>query len=346
MCLKVATKKSCRNPAHFFAGELHELPSHTKKHRPHAANGVSLSGWGALPPAVPSRPRGALSASPFGVCAVNVAGRACQEMKLCALAAVVLASAFEDDALPCSDYCRSSCCGFTMPENECGGCDDSYSCSPGKMCYSADDRPPPPPPTMTPDGVCESFCHGASCCYFSQPQNSCAGCPETAGCHPGAVCYNGQARHEHTPEGGRAKLGTPTFAGDPSQATPPPAARKTRHEHTPPSTPPASASAADAPAQPRKKRHEHTPGMAATPPEGAAAAPRKKRHEHTPASTPPPSGNAAELELSTLRERIALLEQAAATDRALITRLEQALNHAQLECRLPKENARVERDEL
>ena len=326
---------------------------------------------------------------------MNVAGRACQEMKLCALAAVVLASAFEDDALPCSDYCRSSCCGFTMPENECGGCDDSYSCSPGKMCYSADDRPPPPPPTMTPDGVCESFCHGASCCYFSQPQNSCAGCPETAGCHPGAVCYNGQARHEHTPEGGRAKLGTPTFAGDPSQATPPPAARKTRHEHTPPSTPPASASAADAPAQPRKKRHEHTPGMAATPPEGAAAAPRKKRHEHTPAttppasvspadapaqprkkrhehtpgmaatppegaaaaprkkrhehtpaSTPPPSGNAAELELSTLRERIALLEQAAATDRALITRLEQALNHAQLECRLPKENARVERDEL
>ena len=38
--------------------------------------------------------------------------------------------------LPChAAMCRGSCCGFSDPSAECGGCDDSFVCNPSAECY-------------------------------------------------------------------------------------------------------------------------------------------------------------------------------------------------------------------
>ena len=155
----------------------------------------------------------------------------------------------------CSTYCQSSCCSFSQPEMECGGCDSSYICSPGARCYAAEDRPPASPPYSTPLGMCESICEKASCCGFSEPRKSCSGCEDPYTCRPATECYEGgsaaASRHQHTPGG----------AAEAVEAAP-----KKRHEHAP---------------QPKKKRHEHVPPA----PAAASEAPqqrRKKRHEHTP----------------------------------------------------------------
>ena len=171
----------------------------------------------------------------------------------------------------CSKLCESSCCSFTEPANECSGCDESWTCAPGKNCYDVSSRPPLPPPIMTEHGVCESFCKSASCCGFSEPAKSCGGCSSDYNCRPGSECYAGTRtqKHVHSPE---------------SQKTP------KRHAHTP--NPAAAAASSSTP-----KKHSHVPGGArasvtpSTPkkhshvPGGAPTA--KRRHAHTPAGKNP-----------------------------------------------------------
>ena len=100
--------------------------------------------------------------------------------------------------LPCRSYCSSSCCSFSEPAAECAGCDSTKACNPVAKCYQASTRPPPPPPLRTTAGVCEFVCEKASCCGFSQPATSCAGCFEPYACRPGTDCYElGSATPKH-----------------------------------------------------------------------------------------------------------------------------------------------------
>lgn len=151
--------------------------------------------------------------------------------------------------LPCRSYCSSSCCSFSEPAAECAGCDSTKACNPVAKCYQASTRPPPPPPLRTTAGVCEFVCEKASCCGFSQPATSCAGCFEPYACRPGTDCYElGSAtpKHQHTPSG--ATGGAGAAAG--------------RHAHTPRGR--------------QLKKHEHSP---------AEEQWRKQRHTHSPASS-------------------------------------------------------------
>ena len=179
---------------------------------------------------------------------------------------------------PCSKYCTSSCCGFSEPAKECGGCDSTVACHPGAKCYDGVDRPPSPPSFTGPNGLpCEAICHKASCCGFSTPEKSCGGCDESYICNPSATCYDGKGsggvaepaaagpkRHEHAPEGKRKK----------HEHTP---EKKKKHEHTPE----------------KRKKHEHAPE---TRKKHEHAPEKKKKHEHAPGdtkATPAPTPAAA-----------------------------------------------------
>eukprot|EP00966_Prymnesium_polylepis_P133322 3081281-Prymnesium_polylepis.1 len=48
----------------------------------------------------------------------------------------------------CATWCSASCCGFSHPALECGGCDSRVQCHPGAECYR--EEPPPPPPPSSP----------------------------------------------------------------------------------------------------------------------------------------------------------------------------------------------------
>ena len=191
-------------------------------------------------------------------------------------------------AARCSSYCTSSCCSFSQPETECGDCDDTYQCHPGATCYDPADRPPAPPTYRTANGICEFICEKASCCGFSEPAKSCAGCEDPYICRPGAQCYDGTpaasgkhaARHQHSPKQAGAAA-TRKHAHSPETA-------KTRHEHTP-------AKVAE-----KKKKHAHTPKPAAAAATAVAdekapatPPPRKKKHEHTPAAARNTSSSSA-----------------------------------------------------
>ena len=125
---------------------------------------------------------------------------------------------------------------------------------------------------MTPSGTCESICENASCCGFSQPWSSCAGCEAPYLCRPSAECYElgsattaATARHEHTP--------------------------KTRkHEHAP------------------RKKHEHTPKEVKK--HSHAPEPRKQ-HSHTPEEAPALASDTAQCcaYLEEASQRIKRLEQ-------------------------------------
>ncbi|KAL1528732.1 hypothetical protein AB1Y20_010065 [Prymnesium parvum] len=127
----------------------------------------------------------------------------------------------------CKPWCKDSCCGFSLPAQECGGCDARVACHPGALCYNstpplqpaapwepprppaaspsppplapAPRNPPPSPPQAPPlsplppqsplyhEG-CDKFCAG-SCCGFTNPWQECGGCDSRAGCYPGAECW-------------------------------------------------------------------------------------------------------------------------------------------------------------
>lgn len=49
---------------------------------------------------------------------------------------------------PCKSYCSGSCCGFSTPALECGGCNTTVTCNPSAACYIALPSPVPPVPPM------------------------------------------------------------------------------------------------------------------------------------------------------------------------------------------------------
>lgn len=56
----------------------------------------------------------------------------------------------------CWHHCNASCCGFSDPANECGGCDAWSECWPGAECFAKDDAsrgPPQPPPPVIIDWI-------------------------------------------------------------------------------------------------------------------------------------------------------------------------------------------------
>jgi hypothetical protein len=177
-----------------------------------------------------------------------------QSVKTCLMALVILLSSWAAIELPCTAHCaKSTCCSFSDPAKECAGCGSDAACNPNTKCYRLEDRPPSTPPFNSPTGTCEWFCEKASCCGFSDPVRSCAGCGSEYLCHPGAECY--VLAHQHTPKQSE-KLNR-------------------KHEHVPRDE-----------ARPPARVHDHAPAGS----QGRkGAAPARKLHQHSPDSSKTPS---------------------------------------------------------
>lgn len=93
----------------------------------------------------------------------------------------------------CEPHCDASCCYFSRPMQECGGCGEDIMCHPGAECYETGNKGQAKTAKTENEAgeVCQGWCLETSdCCDFSHPKGDCAGCdPATYGCAPGLECY-------------------------------------------------------------------------------------------------------------------------------------------------------------
>ena len=104
-----------------------------------------------------------------------------------------------DKPVPTGDchraLCVASCCHFSEPKRECGGCDPedtTMECRPHALCFETGSAgAPSAPETMPklPEG-CSDWCWDTpGCCGFADPKADCSGCTKEFGCNPEDACY-------------------------------------------------------------------------------------------------------------------------------------------------------------
>lgn len=100
----------------------------------------------------------------------------------------------------CMPFCNASCCYFSNPAKECGGCDpqSSIMCAPGAECFEQGSATKTiGQPVVTEKGTCSPWCLDTPhCCWFSKPKEDCGGCGKDHGCHSEAPCFKTGRRDE------------------------------------------------------------------------------------------------------------------------------------------------------